>query len=650
VYSDPALASSDSCDSILPSPTSPGPFTYPQSSYALPKEELSPDVKSDQAFNFGTFEDWMRWDDPSDAALSPTSDYFLEPKIEPVSPMMGGLELQGSGIGISTINHTDEAAVFGEDPINEEPLFQTPGALIPPPINDIPQREGLYSTPLSWSRPSPGLINEVAPQAFLPTVDTSSSGQSASLVNSPYRLSLGGNEGSGVISPQAGSLKTNDPVVTTPKDTSTSGWLPDEQLVSTSLSGEHHRVSTLSSLGSAGPASPHSENTSNPEAIGELYSDASEVKKPAGTSADTGTYTCTYHGCTLRFETPAKLQRHKREGHRSSASHYSPNPSSKPLTPAHIPSQEHFLSPQWSNVYYSSRLSHISYGSLPMTGDAELMPAPEFSTQLGRPSVASRISYDSPATPPSYAEERKRGKTSTFEIWGDKYLHICDDKVYGSTMPKLDKRLSDTYADELYNPSFHIASALMASNAAPTMALSPQDNVFSQRLPGEAGPGSVTMAPNPDSGPRRRNSGGLLQRSALPPHSDDMIDVPDGSPTPLPSSSISERPPAPQGDSPTTLFPVDGKGLRDSGPSSFGLESHGLPPIPASSPHSSECQAPQQFPGDATHGSQPSPKGLRRYTEKDWDAQKSEITRLYNDNTLESVRDFMRKQHGLDAT
>jgi len=42
-------------------------------------------------------------------------------------------------------------------------------------------------------------------------------------------------------------------------------------------------------------------------------------KRPSSTSADTGTYTCTYHGCTLRFETPAKLQRHKREGHRNSA-------------------------------------------------------------------------------------------------------------------------------------------------------------------------------------------------------------------------------------------------------------------------------------------------------------------------------------------
>jgi len=38
--------------------------------------------------------------------------------------------------------------------------------------------------------------------------------------------------------------------------------------------------------------------------------------KPAGASADGGTYTCTYHGCSLRFETPALLQKHKREGHR----------------------------------------------------------------------------------------------------------------------------------------------------------------------------------------------------------------------------------------------------------------------------------------------------------------------------------------------
>jgi hypothetical protein len=40
-------------------------------------------------------------------------------------------------------------------------------------------------------------------------------------------------------------------------------------------------------------------------------------QRPADTTADGGTYTCTYHGCTMRFETPALLQKHKREGHRA---------------------------------------------------------------------------------------------------------------------------------------------------------------------------------------------------------------------------------------------------------------------------------------------------------------------------------------------
>jgi uncharacterized Zn-finger protein len=47
---------------------------------------------------------------------------------------------------------------------------------------------------------------------------------------------------------------------------------------------------------------------------------------PAGTAADSGTYTCTYHGCTLRFETPALLQKHKREGHRQAQGLGAPRP------------------------------------------------------------------------------------------------------------------------------------------------------------------------------------------------------------------------------------------------------------------------------------------------------------------------------------
>ncbi|KAI5864170.1 hypothetical protein GGS23DRAFT_485548 [Durotheca rogersii] len=52
------------------------------------------------------------------------------------------------------------------------------------------------------------------------------------------------------------------------------------------------------------------------------------AQRPAGASADGGTYTCTYHGCTLRFETPALLQKHKREGHRQANSLHHIRPSS----------------------------------------------------------------------------------------------------------------------------------------------------------------------------------------------------------------------------------------------------------------------------------------------------------------------------------
>ncbi|KAK3082342.1 hypothetical protein LTS18_004254 [Coniosporium uncinatum] len=72
---------------------------------------------------------------------------------------------------------------------------------------------------------------------------------------------------------------------------------------------------------SASEAAPPSSNNS----IGQMNhappspSGSSDTPKPTSSNADTGTYTCTYHGCTLRFETPQKLQKHKREGHRQVA-------------------------------------------------------------------------------------------------------------------------------------------------------------------------------------------------------------------------------------------------------------------------------------------------------------------------------------------
>jgi len=63
----------------------------------------------------------------------------------------------------------------------------------------------------------------------------------------------------------------------------------------------------LTSMDSSASEAPPSSNPKNNE----------NSQKPTSSLADSGTYTCTYHGCTLRFETPQKLQKHKREGHRN---------------------------------------------------------------------------------------------------------------------------------------------------------------------------------------------------------------------------------------------------------------------------------------------------------------------------------------------
>jgi hypothetical protein len=52
----------------------------------------------------------------------------------------------------------------------------------------------------------------------------------------------------------------------------------------------------------------------------------SPVQRPQGTSSDMGTYSCTYHGCHQRFDSPAKLQKHKREGHRQTSPGESASP------------------------------------------------------------------------------------------------------------------------------------------------------------------------------------------------------------------------------------------------------------------------------------------------------------------------------------
>lgn len=81
---------------------------------------------------------------------------------------------------------------------------------------------------------------------------------------------------------------------------------------------QRRQPSNMSNLTDRSPEFP-STLSSVESSSSEYKPDSSELAKPTGSNADGGTYTCTYHGCTLRFETPAKLQKHKREGHRQSA-------------------------------------------------------------------------------------------------------------------------------------------------------------------------------------------------------------------------------------------------------------------------------------------------------------------------------------------
>lgn len=202
---------------------------------------------------------------------------------------------------------------------------------------------------------------------------------------------------------------------------SNNSWLSNGQLTPTSTTrARHHRESSLSSLGSAGPASPYTANTSNPQVAGDIYHDFHD-----------------YH-----------------------------QPSSKPLTPAHTPSQEQFLAPNYSNLYSSNHIPFtvMNHDSLPSKmGNAELMPAAEYNGHSGRPSNSSVASHDSPSTPPTYdVEERQKN-------------------AYRNTIPKLDRTMTDIYADELYNPSFQITSAPSTSTALPA-TVSPVNDVFAQRL------------------------------------------------------------------------------------------------------------------------------------------------------------------------
>jgi hypothetical protein len=67
------------------------------------------------------------------------------------------------------------------------------------------------------------------------------------------------------------------------------------------------------------PAHLTSMDSSASEAPASSAASSARILSPPkpNTGADTGTYSCTYHNCAQRFSTPQKLQKHKRDVHRT---------------------------------------------------------------------------------------------------------------------------------------------------------------------------------------------------------------------------------------------------------------------------------------------------------------------------------------------
>lgn len=72
-------------------------------------------------------------------------------------------------------------------------------------------------------------------------------------------------------------------------------------------------LTSMESTMEEGPSEPSSQQA----LVRSIQQQPSQcAERPADTKSDAGTFSCTYHGCVLRFDTPQKLQKHKREGHR----------------------------------------------------------------------------------------------------------------------------------------------------------------------------------------------------------------------------------------------------------------------------------------------------------------------------------------------
>ena len=119
---------------------------------------------------------------------------------------------------------------------------------------------------------------------------------------------------------------------------STEGWQPEanyyinlppanhdhSQIQPTPFQNNHYAAQRMDYNTEPNPQFPaqltsmeSSVSESGPPLSSQSSFNAPIIQRPLDTRANTGTYTCTYHGCTERFNTHIDLQKHKRDFHRS---------------------------------------------------------------------------------------------------------------------------------------------------------------------------------------------------------------------------------------------------------------------------------------------------------------------------------------------
>lgn len=233
----------------------------------------------------------------------------------------------------------------------------------------------------------------------------------------------------------------------------TDSWVTDNRFGNKGTTrGLHNRDTSLSSIGSYGPQSPFSFNSANPQIA---VSDSNDGFQSLQLSDDQS------------YQLVGKA------------------PSSADTYYANFPYSDSAAMQSYSNMH----ASHKSRGDR-----SSLLPPPEFSnggSNHSRPaSVASSIASDSPVTPvapePSEDERRRKAGEDFFLMDLPKPMleecpgsppHLDTGLI---NVPKLDRTMTDIYADELFNPDFSVSTT---SPSQPSItAMSPTHEIFSQRV------------------------------------------------------------------------------------------------------------------------------------------------------------------------